>query len=253
MELTSWALLRTLKFVALLLLGAGTLIAVRAPSRAARLQGLYRWLVPGVLGVWIAGWLLMKARGLAVFEPWILAAIVASGGGLHAAFLASHLPSPRPLTSWLAIVGFVGSVVVMVLRPRAPLDFLWVVLLTLLGSAFFWAPRESASAPNDEATMVRGFVWISRLEAVSFLVLLGGMVVRGITGTRIDGETRLVAWVHGVSFVMYLQALGAAGGQVGWSRKTRAIGAVAGLLPFGPFVFERSLGTSAPPVRKESL
>jgi integral membrane protein len=102
------------------------------------------------------------------------------------------------------------------------------------------APRAIAPA----ARAIEQLRWVGKIEAVSFLVLLGiAMPLKYLAGIPL--AVKVVGWAHGVLFVWFCVALGRA--------KLRAelpivqvLGIfVAALVPFGPFVIDRRLERAA--------
>lgn len=82
------------------------------------------------------------------------------------------------------------------------------------------------------------FRWISRAEALSLLLLFGfAMPLK-----YVFGDPTAVEWVgliHGILFLVYVVALGGAAYLASWPWMHVAMGFVASMIPFGPFVFER--------------
>lgn len=85
---------------------------------------------------------------------------------------------------------------------------------------------------------------VGKLEAVSFLVLLGvAMPLKYLAGLPL--AVKIVGWAHGVLFIGFVIVL--------WRAKVRAPLSlaqalavfVAALLPFGPFVIDRRLDAVA--------
>ena len=86
-------------------------------------------------------------------------------------------------------------------------------------------------------TTARAFMWVSRLEGLSLLILMGiAMPLK--YGLGYTEATQLPGWAHGVLFLAYVVALLAAARPQRWSMATIALGLVASLVPFGTFVFE---------------
>lgn len=86
------------------------------------------------------------------------------------------------------------------------------------------------------------FKWTAYAEGASFLVLLGiAMPLKYVFGLPL--AVRVVGMLHGLLFVLYallvLEALGAGR----FTFRTAALAMLASVLPFGPFVFERKLGS----------
>ena len=77
-------------------------------------------------------------------------------------------------------------------------------------------------------------------EGISFLILLGiAMPLKYMAGLPL--AVKIFGWAHGVLFVAFCVALLQAHQARGWpvSRSARVF--VAALIPFGPFVIDRSL------------
>jgi integral membrane protein len=84
------------------------------------------------------------------------------------------------------------------------------------------------------------FLWIGTAEALSFLLLLGiAMPMKYIAG--IPQAVSIVGMAHGVLFVAYLLMIHICRVAFGWSLLAAALGAVASVVPFGPWVYERWL------------
>jgi integral membrane protein len=81
---------------------------------------------------------------------------------------------------------------------------------------------------------------IGLLEGTSFLVLLGiAMPLKYIAG--LPAAVKVVGWVHGLLFILFLLALAEAAVALRWPWK-RVLGAlVASVVPFGPFVLDARL------------
>ncbi len=84
------------------------------------------------------------------------------------------------------------------------------------------------------------FRLVGTLEGVSFLLLLFvAMPLKYFAD--IPGPVTVIGGIHGFLFTLYLGAVAYMIFAAGW-RLPRVLGAVAAaILPFGPFVFERSL------------
>lgn len=95
----------------------------------------------------------------------------------------------------------------------------------------------------ENSTMDKGlqrFIWISRAEGISFLLLLGiAMPLKYAFDMPL--MVKYVGWAHGVLFMAYIVQLLIVGIKLKWSELRILFGGVASLLPFGPFVFERSI------------
>ncbi|MBP6847017.1 MAG: DUF3817 domain-containing protein [Kofleriaceae bacterium] len=96
--------------------------------------------------------------------------------------------------------------------------------------------------------VLRQLFWIGRLEGASFLLLLGvAMPLKYLAGQPL--AVRVVGMLHGVLFVLFLAALWRAADAQAWPRRHVIVGAIASLVPFGTFWFERWARASEPPRR----
>ena len=85
--------------------------------------------------------------------------------------------------------------------------------------------------------MNKSFKWIAYLEGTSFLVLLGiAMPLKYMYGD--PTAVRMVGWVHGLFFLLYMGALALIASEQSWPLKKTFLGMLAGVVPFGPFIFE---------------
>ncbi len=81
---------------------------------------------------------------------------------------------------------------------------------------------------------------VAFLEGTSFLVLLFvAMPLKYLAGLPL--AVRIVGSVHGLLFLMFLAVLYRAGSQHGWPSRRWLIAFVASIVPFGTFMFDRSL------------
>jgi len=81
---------------------------------------------------------------------------------------------------------------------------------------------------------------VAFLEGSSFLVLLFvAMPLKYLAGLPL--AVRIVGSAHGVLVLMFLAVLYRAGSQRGWPLGRWLIAFVASVVPFGTFVFDRSL------------
>ncbi|MEZ4720922.1 MAG: DUF3817 domain-containing protein [Flavobacteriales bacterium] len=84
------------------------------------------------------------------------------------------------------------------------------------------------------------FITISRLEAISYLLLLGiAMPLKYAADMPL--AVKYVGWAHGVLFMMYMAQMGLVALKHKWDIMKIIYGFIASLLPFGPFVFERTI------------
>jgi integral membrane protein len=81
---------------------------------------------------------------------------------------------------------------------------------------------------------------IAKIEAVSFLILLGvAMPLKYLAGLPL--AVKLVGWAHGVLFILFVLALVRAKRDARLPTPFAALVFVAALLPFGPFVIDQRL------------
>ncbi len=93
-------------------------------------------------------------------------------------------------------------------------------------------------------TALSRFRWIALSEGVSFLVLLGiAMPLKYLAEIAI--AVKIVGWIHGILFILYLVLGLHAAGVLRWSLRFRFYVLVASLVPFGTFVLDRYLRTEA--------
>lgn len=93
---------------------------------------------------------------------------------------------------------------------------------------------------NQNEKMMRQFVLIGRAEGVSFLVLLLiAMPMKYLAGMPM--AVKVVGWAHGLLFMVYIFQLVRVAYLFKWDVLKVIYGFIASLLPFGPFVFERTL------------
>lgn len=100
------------------------------------------------------------------------------------------------------------------------------------------AGASSASTPEGNAI---GFLRrIGKVEAISFLVLLGiAMPLKYFADWPLG--VKVVGWAHGVLFVVFIFALARARLVGRLSVAMAALAFVASLLPFGPFLIDERL------------
>lgn len=93
---------------------------------------------------------------------------------------------------------------------------------------------------NSLPVTVQRFILVSRMEAVSFLVLLLiAMPLKYMAG--MPEAVKVVGWAHGVLFIAYIVQLLRVAFMLKWDVMRVIYGSIASLLPFGPFVFERAI------------
>ena len=87
---------------------------------------------------------------------------------------------------------------------------------------------------------LRIFIYISRAEAISYLLLLGiAMPLK--YGMDMPLMVKYTGWAHGVLFVACVFQLLYVAYLLKWDVLRIILGFIASLLPFGPFLFERSI------------
>lgn len=85
----------------------------------------------------------------------------------------------------------------------------------------------------------RQFRIVAIAEAISYLVLLGiAMPLKYLM--HFDLAVRVVGWIHGVLFVLYMLTLVRAAHAGKWSALNVFLAVAASFLPFGPFFLEPS-------------
>lgn len=84
------------------------------------------------------------------------------------------------------------------------------------------------------------FTTIAIAEGLSFVALMGiAMPLKYVAG--IEEATAVAGWVHGIMVFVYMIALWSVARVDGWSWGKTALGFIAAMLPFGPFVFAKKL------------
>lgn len=87
---------------------------------------------------------------------------------------------------------------------------------------------------------LRRFRWVALSEGVSFVLLLFiAMPLKYWAGLPL--AVRVVGTAHGVLFVAFVAMLCAAALERGWPPRRWVLAFVSSLVPFGTFVFDRSL------------
>ena len=92
---------------------------------------------------------------------------------------------------------------------------------------------------------IRAFRVVAVVEAVSYLVLLGAVVLKRV----LDGPDLVSALgpVHGIAFLVYLVLVLRIRESQGWNLGRTIVVIVASAVPFGGFWVERRLVTDARP------
>ena len=93
--------------------------------------------------------------------------------------------------------------------------------------------------------MIKYFRSIAYLEGLSFLVLLGvAMPLKYLFGQPI--VVKIMGWAHGIFFMVYVLLVTSVSTDERWGGRKILWAFLAGILPFGPFVFDRLLHYSQP-------
>ena len=101
-------------------------------------------------------------------------------------------------------------------------------------------PPGGTSAPGSANLAIARLRLIAKIEAVSFLILLGiAMPLKYLAGVPL--AVKLVGWAHGVLFILFVLALTRAKRDARLPTPLAALVFVAALLPFGPFVIDARL------------
>lgn len=93
---------------------------------------------------------------------------------------------------------------------------------------------------NSQPPLLLWFLRVSRLEGLSFLLLLFiAMPLKYAYQEPL--AVKYVGWAHGVLFMAYIALLAVVAFRLKWGELKIIYGFVASLVPFGPFLFERWL------------
>jgi integral membrane protein len=78
------------------------------------------------------------------------------------------------------------------------------------------------------------------IEGLSLLILMGvAMPLKYLAGMPL--AVKIVGWIHGVLFVVYVMMAMMVALDKGWTLKRLATAFIAAFLPFGTFIFDKSL------------
>ena len=89
-------------------------------------------------------------------------------------------------------------------------------------------------------TVLRQLRLVALLEGSSFLALLFvAMPLKYLAGFPV--AVRIMGSVHGLLFLMFMAALYRAGRERGWPLRRSLLAFVSSIVPFGTFIFDRSL------------
>ena len=225
---------RLVKFLGIALLGAGVFGAAFSSQQSDRLRAAHVLAPLGWFVTMLAGYLVMKALGQSMSEPFISrtlwSSLLATGGAMWAAH------RPGRLGAALAVAGLALSVGFMVVRTSATPGLVAAAIAG--GAAAAWVPTVARVDDRVEQTR-RWFKHIARLEGASLVfMLLISMPLRKLAGIALDGGDGWIGWIHGVLVLLFVQALVVAWRVLGWGFGRVVLAFVASLIPFGTFVFE---------------
>ena len=93
---------------------------------------------------------------------------------------------------------------------------------------------------TEQTKWARRFKWISLIEGLSFLILLGiAMPLKYVFDLPL--AVTYVGWAHGILFILYIYTVFPTANKLKWSFSRTLFALVASVLPFGPFIFDRNL------------
>jgi integral membrane protein len=91
---------------------------------------------------------------------------------------------------------------------------------------------------------LRTFTLVGYCEGISFLVLLGiATPLKRLAG--IPEPVFVIGWIHGILWIVYMLTASRCRSVYKWRFRTFLGAALASVLPFGPFVFDRWLRNTA--------
>lgn len=93
--------------------------------------------------------------------------------------------------------------------------------------------------------MMRSFRLVGYLEGLSLLVLLGIAMPLKYVFSNPEG-VRVVGWIHGLLFILYVALLALVSSEQKWSGRRVAQALIASVLPFGTFAFDKVIRDSVP-------
>ncbi len=95
----------------------------------------------------------------------------------------------------------------------------------------------------EQAKWAKRFKWISLIEGLSFLILLGvAMPIKYIMDMPL--AVTYVGWAHGILFIIYIYAVFPTARSLNWEFGRTFFALLASILPFGPFIFDRNIKKS---------
>ena len=97
--------------------------------------------------------------------------------------------------------------------------------------------RHPIMSAENHSSSYKTFLWISKAEAISYLLLLGiAMPLKYMMDMPL--MVMYVGWAHGLLFMAYIGHLLFVSYKLKWNEIRIVLGFIASLLPFGPFAFE---------------
>lgn len=92
----------------------------------------------------------------------------------------------------------------------------------------------------EQTKWARRFKWISLIEGISFLLLLGvAMPLKYMFD--LPKPVTYIGWIHGILFILYIYTVFPTSMKLKWNFSRTFFALVASVLPFGPFIFDRNL------------
>lgn len=96
---------------------------------------------------------------------------------------------------------------------------------------------------TEQTKWARRFKWISLIEGLSFLILLGiAMPLKYVLDMPL--AVTYVGWAHGLLFVLYVYCVFPTAHKLRWDFAKTLFALAASVLPFGPYIFHRYLKRS---------
>lgn len=237
----TWVLLRFAKFVGVAVLSCGVLGSVLLPRAKDRQICAHVLATLGIIAVWLAGYGLLKAKGLSFREPWISQSLLA---GLVAMFGAAWAANVGVVPRWaraVAVGALIAAFGLMSTRGASPSFVVVATGVAAVGMALVPTSPVDAQAADPDATL-RWFSWLARAEGLSLIALLGVyMPLKYGAGIVLDGGQGWFGWMHGVLQLLFIVALLVTAWTQKWSMLRSVAGFVSSLVPLGTFIFEARL------------
>jgi integral membrane protein len=80
---------------------------------------------------------------------------------------------------------------------------------------------------------------IANIEATSFLVLLGCMILK-YAGPKIGGPVLVMGWIHGLLFLAFIWVIIRARLTLGWTKQRTWLAAGSSIIPLAPYFVAHS-------------